>query len=60
MREITLENSRGDFIRKVSGKWGFYRTGGADTFQSEEEALKAICEIEEQGKYVEDIEIVEW
>lgn len=60
MRTYTLENNSCDVIKKINGKWRFYRTGEADNFKSEKDAAIAISEIKDQGNYTEDIKIVEW
>ena len=56
----TLENNCCDCIRKVNGKWGFYRNLPQAEFGTRGEAETALEEIRAQGLYTADIEVVLW
>lgn len=56
----TLENARCDVIRKENGEWGFFRSGEKAEFETYSEAKTAYREMEQQGKYTNDIVITKW
>ena len=58
---FTLENGRGDCIRKENGKWGLFRNPPSAEFKTENEAKEALLLIvQEWNGYTKDINIVEW